>query len=173
MNKIKHYKKNKLEKDIEIYELIIPTLIEKDRIKVARLRNELKSINEQQFIDENKGNQIRSRAKQICESDQNPHYYKYLEQKHETNNIITCLKDEKEKIINQTENLFKTTKNYYNNLFASKQIEDEKITTYLNNININHKLTSEEANLCENDLSEEECFNVINKHMKTIQIAGL
>ena len=35
MNKIKHYKKYKLEKDIENYELIISTLIEKDRINVA------------------------------------------------------------------------------------------------------------------------------------------
>ena len=86
-----------------------------------------------------------------------------MEQKHKRNNIINCL----EKIINKTENWLKTTNNYYNNfIFSSKQIEDEKITTYLNNININQKLTSEEANLCKNYLSENECFNFINKHMK-------
>ena len=79
-----------------------------------KLRNEL------QFIEESKGIQIQSRAKKICESDQNPHYFKFWEQKHQTNNTITCLKDEKDNIVNKTENLLKVTKNYYNNLFSSK-----------------------------------------------------
>ena len=65
MNKIKNYKKNKLEKDIEKFELQIPTLIERDRIKITKLRNELKLENEKQFIEENNGIQIRSRAKHI------------------------------------------------------------------------------------------------------------
>ena len=95
MNKIKCHNKNKLEKDIENYELKIYTLIEKDRIKVVKLGNELKLVNEQQFIEESKGIQIWSRAKKICKSDQNPPYVKFLKQKHQTNNTITCLEDEK------------------------------------------------------------------------------
>ena len=172
MNKIKSHNKNKLEKDIENYELKISTLIEKDRIKVVKLRNELKLVNEQQFIEESKGIQIRSRAKKICESDQNPHYFKFLEQKHQTNNTITCLKDEKDNIVNKTENLLKVTKNYYNNLFSSKAIQENCISNYLDNINIDHKLTPEEANLCENDISEEECYNVLQQHMKTNKSPG-
>ena len=44
MNKIKCHNKNKVEKDIENYELEISTLIEKDCIKVVKLRNELKLV---------------------------------------------------------------------------------------------------------------------------------
>ena len=93
MNKIKNYQKDKLEKDIEKFELQIPTLIERDRIKITKLRNEYKLENKKQFVEENNGIQIRSLAKHICESDPNPHYFKSLEQKRQTNNRITCLKD--------------------------------------------------------------------------------
>ena len=172
MNRIKTYEKNVLEKDIDNYELKLPTLNTQERIKVVKLRNEVKVINEQKFIEENRGIQIRSRAKNLCESDQNLHYFKYLEQKHQTNNRITCLKDKHDNIVNNTENILKTSKEYYNKLFSSKTIDDTKIAKYLDETELNYKITPEEADLCEDNISEEECYNVINKYIKINKTPG-
>ena len=65
-----------------------------------------------------------------------------------------------------------TTKSYYENLFSSKNIKKYDITNYLNNININHILTPEEANLCENEISEEESKNVIMNIIKSNKTPG-
>ena len=50
--------------------------------------------------------------------------------------------------INNTKikDLLTTTKSYYENLFSSKNIKKNDITNYLNNINLNQKLTPGEAN---------------------------
>ena len=81
-------------------------------------------------------------------------------------NKKTCLKSTDSKIEHETSKLLSITKLFYENRFKSKNIENDKITDYLKDVQLENKLSEDDAKLCENDLSSEECFSVIN-NMKT------
>ena len=137
-----------------------------DREHVSNLQSELKSILDEKFSEQVKGTQIRSRAKWIIESDNNPIVFKYLEKKHQTNNRISCLENDNGLLHSDTNNLLEITTFYYKNLFTSKNIPDKEINTYLNNINLQNTLSQEDASICEKDLTENECYVAVTQ-MKT------
>ena len=76
-----------------------------DREHLSNLQSELKSILDEKFSEQVKGTQIRSRAKWISESDNNPNFFKSLENKHQPNNRISCLENDNGLLHSDTNNL--------------------------------------------------------------------
>ena len=74
-------------------------------------------------------------------------------QKRQCNNKITCLKSSK--IEHETSKLL-STKLFYENLFKSKNIKNDKITDYLKDVQLENILSEDDAKLCENYLSSEQ-----------------
>ena len=61
---------------------------------IADFKNNLKILYGEKYLNEAKGAEIRSHIKWINESDQNPKFFKSIEQKHQTNTKISQLKDD-------------------------------------------------------------------------------
>ena len=86
------------------------------------------------------------------------------------NNKISCLKSVEGKNEHETSKLLSITKLFYENLFKSKNIDNNKIADYLKDVKLESKLSMDEAKLCENDLSPEECLSVVNNMKKNPQV---
>ena len=134
--------------------------------ELVELKNNLKLIYDKKYNEDSYGAQVRSRTKWISESHQNPKFFKSLENRHQMNNTIFYLKNENGDIKKDPEDLLQTTKQFYDNLFKSTNINDNSIDDFLSDIQINHKLSDLEADLCEGDLNETEIHSVINKMSK-------
>ena len=65
------------------------------------LKRELELEHDEIYKQKVKGAQIRSRSKWVSEGESDANFFKSLEQRHQTNNKITCLKDENGDILHQ------------------------------------------------------------------------
>ena len=154
----------KIESDIKYYE----TKNNNDEHKniLLKLHNDLKIEVEKRNNEEIEGARIRSRLQWITESENNPNFYKSIENKHQTNNKISALEDKNGSLKAGTESILEISHDFYKNLFTSKNIPNEHIHKYLKNINLQHILTSSEADPLEQEINENECTKAIKQIKK-------
>ena len=81
----------------------------------------------------------------------------------QTRKVITSLKDKEGKINKETTKILDTTRKFYEDLYSSTSPSLNKITDYIENTKIDHKLNNEEAKSMEGILTIEECKNSLFK----------
>ena len=157
---------DEIEKKIKAQEYFIANSDNFSHNDVKKLREELEAKQNDIYYQKVKGKEIRSRCKCLFESDKNPEFFKSLDQKHKKNNTITCLKNKNGEIVHKINDLLSCSRSFYEDLFSSQNIEDNKIDEYLSKINIPFKLSEDDKNICEGNITEEQCWEVIKKMQK-------
>ena len=110
-----------------------------------------------------RGHQVRSRSKIMASWEKPSKYFLNLEKKHYINKTISELKLENGQTITDPKQILGTQKEFYQNLFTSKntiRIEDSYFEHYLSNL---PKLTDRNKDLIDNPFTIDELDNVINK----------
>ena len=163
-----------LENDINRceHQLSTTTTNNSDKKDITALKYKLKKLHNEEWHKRNMGSFVRSRFKWITESDQNPNFFKSIETKRQLNNRITGLLDNDNKITNNTQDILKIAKTYYEELFTTKNIDRKLIKDYLNSVQLNNTLSKTDSELCDEDLSEVECFHALSHNMKSNKAPG-
>ena len=107
-----------------------------------------------------KGAQVRSRAKWIDEGEKNTSYFLRLENKHQSHNVIN-------KIMNNNKTYYDTAEIlnqlcvFYEDLYSSKNIPNNEINDYLNEITLPNTLSQEDKEMCDIFPSIAECAQAV------------
>ena len=110
------------------------------------------------YSDKAKGSQIRSRIKWVEEGEKNTKLFLGLEKARQTRKNITALKDNKDKLIKKKKSkILELEREYYIVLYESKNPDPIKIEEYIEATNIENKLSRDESNAAEGELTIEEC----------------
>ena len=117
------------------------------------------------------GAQVRSRAKWIEEGETNSAYFLNLEKSRQAFNNIQSLKY-KEKTSQNDTGILEICKDFYNNLYTSRDIPETLIKKYMSKISIPRKLTKEQIDICEGEIKASECNNVV-RDLKKNKSPGL
>ena len=104
------------------------------------------------YSDKVKGAQIRSRIKWVEEGEKNKKFFLGLEKAKPTRKHITALKDNKDKLIKEQSKILELEREYYVTLYETKNPDPIKIEEYIEN-----KLSRDESNVAEGELTIEEC----------------
>ena len=120
-----------------------------------------------------KGAQVRSRSKWINEGEKNTKYFLNLEKRHQSSNVIKELKTQEGNVNNDYEIIGEMCK-FYETLYTSKDINDENIDIYLENITVNI-IEGKDKELCELFPTVEECNDAVMslKNNKSPGLDGL
>ena len=172
LSKYKNGEIKKLEKEIENHEAkLLDQKVQNDHVLLQK-KHDLENLYDKKYHEEAIGAEVRSRSKFVSESENNSKFFKNLENKRQINNRITGLLNNDEYLVNKTEDLLDVVTNYYEDLFTSKNVENDEIDRYLQTINIPYKLSKLEAQNCEQIITEEEYLNVIQNNMKNNKSPG-
>ena len=110
------------------------------------------------------GQIVRNRAKWAELGEKNIKYFLNLEKHHATQKAVFKLQSANGIITDQTE-ILTLLKNFYSSLYSEENNSDFNIDDYLSQINL-PTLNTEEAKLCDLEISENECWLTLNKMSK-------
>ena len=108
-----------------------------------------------------KGAFIRSRSHWVKEGERNTKYFFGLEKSHQSNNVIKKLVTNENIHVNTNNDILGEMCNFYENLYTSKNINDNDIDNYLQSIDIEKTLNDEEKLFCDKFPSLEECTDAV------------
>ncbi len=108
---------------------------------------------------------LRSKCKWVEEGEKCTEFFFSLEKTRQKSNTIKEIKDNNGTLHVEDGAILTATGEYYTNLFKTKNISQEDIKNYLNSINLDSKLTTDEKKICDEDITEKELENVI-KNLK-------
>ena len=157
----KHNRLQKLEKQLN--SLLLETVI--NEAKITETEHEIKEI----YDSKANGAQIRARIKFLEEGEKNTKYFLSLERSRQNRKSITTLTVNGQRI-SDIKDILNCEVEFYENLYKSKNTRTPE--QYLNNVNLESKLTEQEANLCEGPITLEECIDAVNG-MKLNKSPGL
>ena len=132
---------------------------------IALQQNEL----DKHFEHLAKSQTVRNRAKWAKIGEKNTKYFLNLEKHHATKKAVFKLQSANGIITDQKEILTRL-KNFYSSLYSEENNCDFNIDDYLLHINL-PTLNTEEAKLCDLEISENECWLTLNK-MSTNKAPG-
>lgn len=137
-------------------------------------RKHIKNEMNQHILQKAKGFQIRSRAQWQEEGEKNTQYFARLESRRQTNNNIQMLKTKQDPsvTVQNDQDILNEACLFYNDLYTSKAPTIHNIKEYLNTITFQKKLSQEDKDICDDDITENECLNVL-KHMKDNKAPGI
>ena len=118
-----------------------------------------------------KGAQIRSRSKWINEGEKNTSYFLNFEKRHQSSNVIKELKTHEGMNVDNDCEIIGEMCKFYAKLYTSKEISDENIDAYLENINVSI-IDQKDKELCENFPAIEECKDAV-MNLKNNKSPGL
>ena len=115
-------------------------------------------------LDQACGAQIHSRARWVEEGESSTAYFFRLERKRKAESTISSLKV-CDRTVTSTDDLLASASDFYKNLYSSCETDPVVQDELLSNLSLS--LSSEEADLCEGDLSIAECFNAVKGMAKS------
>lgn len=142
-----------------------------DRYEDKEERKNIKQQIESQYLEDAKGAQIRSKAKYVEEGERSTKYFLGLEKKRQSCNTIRCLKSN-EQVYTTDEDLLNVAAEFYDNLYATKNVANNDIENYLRHTNINKKLSNLERKSIEGKITFAECGKAL-KLLKMNKSPGL
>ena len=110
------------------------------------------------FLDAARGAQVRSRARWVEEGESSTAYFFRLEKKRKAVSTISSLKVG-DRSVTSTEDLLTAATNFYQNLYTSWETDPAIQEDLLSNLSLS--LSPDEADLCEGDLSVDECLKAV------------
>ena len=113
------------------------------------------------YTDKAIGAQIRSKVKYIEEGERLPSYFLGVEKQRQSNNRIKALTKD-DVTYTDDDGILQIAKDFYSDLFTSRNPSQEAINIYLNDIDI-HKLSEEEQKICDGVISLQECETAVSK----------
>ncbi len=159
---------SKIQKRLDEINNIIDNGIGNNDIEIEKSQLEI-DINDY-YEKKAKGYQIRSRAKWIQEGERSTKYFLGLEQKRQLSNHITQINNG-DKVVYSDKEILEETALFYEKLYASANINVDKIDQYLENINIETKLNDDEKRICDEEITEKE-LNLAVKKLKDNKSPG-
>jgi exonuclease III len=123
---------------------------------------EVKTAIGEYYYNESKGAQIRSKAKWVEDGETNLKYFKSLEAKHHTNNIISHLKSDNGKTVYTNEEILKEGVAFYTRLYSEQNIDENEIMNYIDDTDLERTLNIDESTLCEGEITAFECKQAID-----------
>ena len=141
-----------------------------DYAKIKLLETKLDSLYDHKI----KGAQIRSKAKWIENGEKNSKYFLNLEKQHQSLNVIRELKQSNGEIVNKTNSLLGEMVAFYTNLYKSKDISNENVDRYLENIDV-PEIKNDDKHILNKFPSYSECSEAVfqMKNNKSPGIDGL
>ena len=131
--------------------------------RLCRIKDRLKEIYDEAYINKAKAAQVRSKARYIEEGEKSTSFFLSLEKRNQINNSIYSVEKDDGSVITDTTDMINETRNFYERLYTSEGISQEDINRYLQNVTAITALSEEEAILCEGDITESECLEALNK----------
>ncbi len=129
---------------------------------VTKLLSELESEYEILHLNKTKGAQIRSKCKYVEEGERSTSYFLNLEARHQSYNRIHSLKNNDGLRLKCTGDILRETVEFYKRLYTSEDISKSNIDDFLKKLDV-PILTTDEKHVCEGQISNEECLNVIKE----------
>ncbi len=108
---------------------------------------------------------LRSKIKFVNEGERSSKFFFNLEKSRQSSNVIRHLKDSDGNIKSTDGEILEIAGEFYQKLYSSKNITNEKISEYLDNIDLDKKLTNAEKMMCDEKITIKEVENVI-KNLK-------
>ena len=136
--------------------------------EIDKLEKELEQIYEQKA----KGAQIRSREKWVEFGEKNNAYFLGLKKKRQIKKSITKLLDDEGNIITNQKDILDKIKYYYKKLYTSTNPDKQNLNDYIYRTKLESKVNQEDLNVCDGQLSVEECTEAIFK-MKLNKSPGI
>ena len=143
---------NFLEKEINsLQQSLNVSPCEETNRKLAQKQNELQELREYKM----RGIATRSKANWITRGEKNTKYFLNLEKRHYTNKLIPKLVLEDATEITDQKDIIREHGRFYEKLYTSRktQFTADQSTTFFNQDNIRPKLTPEEKDSCEGNIS--------------------
>ena len=112
------------------------------------MEKEIKTMEEKLenlYLNKVKGAQIRSRVQWLEEGEKNTKFFLGLEKSRQTKKSITALKNKDGKIVTEHSEILNIERSYYENLYKSTSPNLKDIKNYINETNIDHKLSEIES----------------------------
>ena len=173
-------KQKKQQQKNKIY--LIETKIARTEVEISNASHPalgLLHIKRDQLINEMKielklqlqASQVRSRVLWTEQGESNTAYFLGLEKSRQKHNTIEKVRKDDDYTENDSETL-EEIKQFYENLYETKQSEDHKHSEFLDDITLTHTLSSDQSSLCEGSITLLECTKVIN-NMKINKSMGL
>ena len=155
----------------------LTTKLENDLKKLSENNGneeEIKSLEkqiEEQYVYKSLGYQIRSRANWIEKGEKNTKYFLSLEKGRQLQKTITRLYNDKGEIIKNQDDLLLRQKQFYEEIYATKNPTMENINQYLESVQLESIISNEDSSKCEGLITENECFKAV-KNMKSNKSPG-
>ena len=110
-----------------------------------------------------RGIAIRSKANWITRGEKSTKYFLNLEKRHYTNKLIPKLVLDDATEITDQKDIIREQERFYEELYTSRetQFRADHSTTFFNHDNIRAKLTPEEKDSCEGNISAKECLDAL------------
>ena len=151
---------NLLEKEINfLQQSLNESPCEETKRKLALKQNELQELREHRM----RGIAIRSKANWITRGEKSTKYFLNLEKRHYTNKLIPKLVLDDATEITDQKDIIREQERFYEELYTSRetQFRADHSTTFFNHDNIRAKLTPEEKDSCEGNISAKECLDAL------------
>jgi hypothetical protein len=136
--------------------------------EIDKLEKELEQIYEQKA----KAAQIRSREKWVEFGEKNNCYFLGLEKKRQIKKSITKLLYDEGNIITNQRDILDRLRYYDKKLYTSTNLDKQNLNDYIYRTKLESKVKQEDMNVCDGQLSVEECTEAIFK-MKLNKSPGI
>ncbi len=144
----------KLERDIEIMENLPSSQM--NMVKKKSLERDADLL----YDKIAKGAQIRSKTNWLNEGERNTKFFLNLENKTQNNNTVKFIRNSNGQYVENNSEMFHEMCTYYEKLYKSKEIKDDCISQYLDDVNCNN-LSQNEKSMCDATPTMEECKNAV------------
>ena len=124
-------------------------------------RNTYQNQLDEYYLEKSEGARIRSKCKWIEQGERNTKFFHQLEKQRQSKNVIDDLTTHDGSHAITDEEILNECKDFYQNLYTSKNIDEEAISNYINETKVPNKLSDEEQEICEGVISIEECTNAL------------
>lgn len=129
----------------------------KDMRKIMELQGELKEIEEKEF----EGAKLRSKAKYEVQGEKCTKFFFDLEKKRGKAERIKEIRGKNGEIVEGNERILEEIKDFYEDLFSARGVEEQDKKTLLNQIKA--KVSEEDKKECDQDIKEEEIDRAISQ----------
>ena len=145
---IKFCIKNAKDKRENIYKLELENNILGQRHNLSNgellHKNEIQQQLNEYYDNEVRGVQIRARIETIEKGEANSKMFKSIESTRQSRNVIDCLKREDGTRTSENREVLNEMGNFYENLYASQNVDSELMSTYLDDVHVTNKLSEKQ-----------------------------
>ena len=165
----KHNEAKRLEQRIDYIDSVLAT---RQDANLITERRECKQELDDLYCQKAKGYQIRSRAAWVELGEKSTKYFLGLEKCRQQNNTIRSLKDQYGNVKLLDKDILNVASNFYESLYKTEEPSKRNVHKYIDDIELEKVLTEGDQQMCEGDISYNECEQAV-KDMKGNKSPGL